>query len=165
MDLATVILWFLLLYFMQWLYIMQSCEKKVVLVSTNQSNFDDMNRCLNSYSTPFSLEIFIVYIVEKISFVISKVYEEAANIIIIVVVMIFIYAGINPHSNARNTLRDIINAIRQDISTICRELWSSFEQAFTTLYNTLTIVKISEIIIMSALLSKLPDMLSFFRQR
>ena len=219
MDLPTVILCFLILYFMQWVYIMYSCEKKLMFVSTNRSTFEDMNLCLTSHSSPVGLELIVekfsfsfIYFIEKISFatskigeqtsnIIMKIYEESSKIIVITTVIIFMYpgrkirymygrifnrntaqirpftarlhsltehcklslgyAGVNRRSDAANTIREIFHATRDDLSAIFRELRSSFKEAFNLLYNTLTIVKISEVIIIGMLLSGLHEILDF----
>ena len=62
----------------------------------------------------------------------------------------------------RNTRKDIVNMTRGDIAIICKELWRSFQKAFITLYETIKIMKESEIIIIGYLLSALPKVLNFF---
>ena len=100
---------------------MYSYEKKVLLVSTNSSTFDNMNLCLNSYSSQFGLKL----IVEKFSFFfvysIDKIYEKRSNLIVITIMIILIYAGLNPRSGAANTLREILHITRADILTVFHE--------------------------------------------
>ncbi len=81
---------------------------------------------------------------------------------IIVFIGVLIYGTATRQIDFNRITTEIFNAIREDISTSFNEIWLSFQNAFITLYRTITIVKLMEIIIIGLLLSSLPDVLNFF---
>jgi hypothetical protein len=104
----------------------------------------------------------LVYIVDKVSFGLYLMHQQPFYTTIIVFIGVLIYGTATRQIDFNRIATEIFNAIREDISTSLNEIWLSFQNAFITLYRTITIVKLMEIIIIGLLLSSLPDVLNFF---
>jgi hypothetical protein len=74
------------------------------------------------------------------------------------------YGALNPASDTYEAMSNVFHLIRQDCFEAITELWSALTKTCATLYETIAIAKMIEIIIIGITLSCLPDALEFFKK-
>lgn len=102
-----------------------------------------------------------MYILNRIPFGLSRIYDEPFSTAIVVLIGLFTYSIIFRQTDVGRTTTDVFQAVREDITAAFKELWSCFKDACITLARTVTVVKLLEILIIGILLSSLPDALQF----
>lgn len=84
MDKYIFILLFLLMYSVQWLYVIYSCDKKTSSF-TNRTAWDDLNICITiETSTGF------IYVIDKISAGLIYIYEHLSQTLLIILIFCFL---------------------------------------------------------------------------
>jgi hypothetical protein len=103
-----------------------------------------------------------MYFLDKISFGLSRIFDESFTTAMIVHIGLFTCGAINRQSDLGITTIDVFVATCEDVATVLKELWCSLTNAFITLYNTVTIAKVMQILVIGLLLPCFPPLLKFF---
>ncbi|CAF1361252.1 unnamed protein product [Rotaria sordida] len=181
-----IILSVIILYFIEWLYMIHSCEHQVFESYTNRSRWIELDLCFNSYASfgllfiinkcsfgllhvvdKFSFSLLhvvdkfsfgLLHVVDTFSFGLSRIYDEPFTIIMIVLVGLFAGGVINRSSDLGITMMELFHTIRHDMSIALNELWSSIKNAIMTVYRSITLVKIIELSFLGLILKSLSEL-------
>lgn len=137
-----------------WLFTIVQCERKTLSTTINQTSFDNFDKCIELYSSkglPYLIEFFSTGFQWTLTWLVDHQITTC-----------FIgYGAFHQQSDAYRTIVDVSNVIRQDSSAAFNEIWSSIKNGFIALYQTMTVVKIIEIIVIDLFLKGAPDLLDF----
>ena len=129
-----------MVYFIQGIDTIIHCEKQeTLLYKSNHSSIRTFDQCIKIYSSrglSYLLEIFFSYTCDKIQHII-----------------VYILVGIlNRQSDAFITTVGVANVIREDVIATSVEIWSSLKHGFISIQRAVTVVKISELVVISLFL-------------
>ena len=153
MNISMLIFSFCVMLFIESCYIKYSCERQMIFSNKPASQLD-LNACVSSYSSSG-----LSYLIDKAGCGIVYVVEQFSNqpftMTFMILIGLFTYGAINRRSDVGQTTSDVFIAVRQDMSTVFTELWSTLKDAFMTFYRTITIAKIIEVFFIGFILSNI----------
>jgi hypothetical protein len=127
-------------------------KKTTSLSSRNLTLWYELNICMIIHrSTGFN------YLIDKFAVAVRYIFEHLKEIIVIIFICLFSYGSIYRHSDVGVTMLNAVNSLRQDMKDASQEIWTCFKNASTILSQSITIVKVIELL----LIGFLPELSNF----